>query len=541
MIKRRLIYFLLFIFVLFSTHKLNIVFASSNNYEYFPIGINYLDPSNHEGKRIGDYKVNYKTINPFVIKSNKEYSLVANYQFDHIERYEILFYDNNNNLIGNVSDSKEIYSDYGIKKIVFTTPNNASRLVVDIDCLNKLDAIDPESVDSYFTLSEGNKLEPHSNFHINYDGPMKDLKPVINGEFGLYITDINNPISVQEIKSSLVAIDDVDGDVTDSIIVFEDTYTNNINILGTYYVTFRAFDSSNNFSDFTVYITVIDTTSPNISGPNKYDAYISKVLDLNLISNSLQAIDNYDGIVSVKLIEDNYSENYNKVGRYTLVYEAVDSSNNRSEYIVVVDVYDDIAPIIDGPINHIKSNDLYVDLNNFVSEYTAFDETDGDITSKIKVLSDNYSQNQYEVGIWEVILEVEDNNKNKTSLTIYIEVIDKIGPIFFVDTSKIIIDLTNNPLDINNIINQLQSLKVIEDNVVVNIVEDNYSENMDTPGKYNVKLEYNNKLLNLEVEVVDKLVLVDDVEKVPIIKKIAKIFINIWQWLINLFKKLFYK
>ena len=59
-------------------------------------------------------------------------------------------------------------------------------------------------------------------------------------------------------------------------------------------------------------------------------------------------------------------------------------------------------------MSHIKSNSLDVSLEEFISLYTAIDETDGDITSKIKVITDNYSINQYNTGVWEVVLSVSD-------------------------------------------------------------------------------------------------------------------------------------
>ncbi|HHT38181.1 MAG TPA: DUF5011 domain-containing protein, partial [Mollicutes bacterium] len=67
------------------------------------------------------------------------------------------------------------------------------------------------------------------------------------------------------------ALDDVDGDLTSSIVT---TGTVNPNVIGTYTITYRATDSSNNVATATRTVNVVDLTSPTITfSPNGNSTY----------------------------------------------------------------------------------------------------------------------------------------------------------------------------------------------------------------------------------------------------------------------------
>lgn len=515
-----------------------------NTWDYLPLEINYLDPINHRFTDKGGYNYQFETINPFIIEENKQYSLYLTSPFEEITSYSFTFYDASLTTL-QTPQYNEVKNEGRIKGICFSAPVNAKRIKINVNFKHFRDMpqeYGEDGIDSHFVFLKGWECPDRDKVNLMYKGP-RDLNPVIEGEQGLYITNVNDPIAVEEIKSYLRAYDDTDGDVTDSIIVYEDNYTSNKHKLGLYSITFRATDSNNNSTDFIVNVQVIDTDGPLIDGTLEVFTKISTKTEITTILNGVVLSDNYDSsdVVTLDIVEDNYTPNYNKVGTYQIKIKATDSSGNTTNGSIIVNVEDDIKPVISGVGEHTKSNALNVDLSEFINQYTASDETDGDITSKIEIVSDDYTPNQYNAGIWDVVISVKDKAGNKTTKTIKIEVIDKIGPVFYVDRTKIVIDLSINSLNLNNIISTLQASNIIKEDLAIEVLEDNYSENYNKPGNYKVLLGYQNQELELEIEVLEKLPEIEEVEEVGFFKAILNFFKNIWKKIISFFKLLFYK
>lgn len=519
------------------------VHAYPPTWDYFPIGANYLDPVNHRSKSLGDNNFEFFTLNPFVVKETKDYSLfVTKTDREYINSYEFTFYDDNGNVLDTPVYFEEMKNQADqIVSIYFTVPVGAKRISIKVYFYNSTGSSHKDVIDGYYVFCEGSE-NPSNGAHIYYQGPRTDLEPVIETDYGLYITDIDNPITVEEIKAGLRAYDDTDGDVTDSITIYQDNYSQNKDILGTYDIVFRACDSKGNHTDFTVYVQIIDTTAPSIGGNLNLTANNSKVLDQSSIISGLVLADNYDSSsnINLELISDNYTENYNIVGTYELVFKATDSSGNSSQATVYVNVIDVIKPVINGPMVHLKNNNLTVDLLEFINMYTAIDETDGDITNKIKVIEDRYTINQYNAGIWEVVLQVSDAANNTTEITIEIEVVDKIGPVFFIDKTKIVIDLNTNNLDVNALINYFQNTNIIQEDVPIEVIEDTYTKNKNTPGVYKLVLGYGEETLDIEVEILETIEEIEEVEKPSFFKRALSFFQKIILAIINFFRRLFY-
>lgn len=541
--KKTIIILVSILFVLF--FGLKQVKAADGTWNYLPLGDNYLDPYNHSLIDHDDYTYTFETTNPFVIQETKVYSLHATYSsIEQIIGYTFTFYDVNNDLIVSPSVTEVKDGNNRITSVNFTAPIGAKRLKMVVDFKHDLYMPNDykQAIDRNFVFCLGSVYPGTIERPIAYEGPREDLQPVFQGEQGLYITDVNNPVTVPEIKANLRAYDDTDGDVTESITVFEDNYTLNSGILGTYSVIFRASDSFGNYTDFLVNIKVIDTEAPVIGGTLNLFAKNSTKLTLESITAGLVLSDNYDNVnnITLEMLQDNYSLNYNVVGTYQIRYRATDASGNFSEMEVSVIVEDDIAPIISGPFTHTKSNTLDVNVSEFISKYTANDETDLDITNKIEIISDNYTINQYNAGIWEVSIRVSDMAGNEAVVTIEVEVLDEIGPVFFIDKTKIAIDLGGEPLSIHSIINTLKETKIIKEDLAIEVLEDTYSDNKDKPGTYKVKLGYQDCELDIEIEVLENLPEIEIEEQLSFFGKIGNFFSKIWKSVINFFRFLFY-
>lgn len=528
-----------FIFVLAFIGINQVKAEITDTWNYYPLGDNYIDTYNHNVVDNGNYNYTFQTVNAFLIEPGKVYSLHSTGPFEVMTDYDLKFYDSGNNIV-NSPTVNEVWEDNELKSINFTTPINSRKIKLEVDFKHTRTFPEDynEILDLIFVFKKGNNtpIEP-----VPYEGP-RDLQPVFEGTDGLYITDVNSPISVQEIKAYLRAYDETDGDVSDSIVIIEDTYTSNCSTLGLYSIMFRANDSNNNYTFFTVKVQVVDTEAPVFGGVFEIFAKNSKLVSIDDITDGIILSDNYDlpGSISLELLEDNYTNNYNIVGTYEIKYRATDTSGNDKIGIVSINVEDDIAPIFNEPDEHVKSNNIDVSLSEFIAKYTALDETDGDITDRIQILSDDYTINQYNVGEWEVTISVSDAANNTTTLTLKIRVTDNIGPVFYVDSTKIVIDLSINTYSLNNIINTLQASNIIKKDLVIEVIEDNYTPNIDKPGKYKVRLGYQGEELDLEIEVVSKLEEIEEIEELNIFQKILNFFARIFKAIANFFKFLFY-
>lgn len=144
-------------------------------------------------------------------------------------------------------------------------------------------------------------------------------------------------------------------------------------------------------------------------------------------------------------------------------------------------------PAITGEENYATSvNDLRP-LSFFQSFLIAYDETDGDITDDIYVISDNYTASMSTLGKYAVTFGVEDAAGNETTLLVYINVVDMTAPVISGNTAVADISYTQT----YNISTFKSTLSVTDNyytltnsNIVVE--SDNYTANKTVPGTYNI-------------------------------------------------------
>lgn len=539
--KKNLIYsyFLLLILVL-GFLKLTKIQTLAGGYDYYPSGQNYIDTTNHKIETTNNIEYRFVTINPFKIKGEFEYSLFVTFnKFDQILEYEFTFY----NIWGEIIELETSYSeirdeDDRIIGINFVSPKYSSRIKLNVLFKNDINmpANYKEELDYIFVFCEGFDYPALNLTSVPYMGYL-ETETVEEGEVGFLKTNVDNPITVEEIIASITVIDDFDGDVSDSIIIESNQYSSNSDTLGIYEIILRANDKSNNYSYFKIYIEVEDLTPPDISGKDYYLEFNSKQLDLDEIMANLIISDNYDAYedLYIEVISNNYSNNFEIVGLYEVIYKVVDLSGNESIKTVVIKVEDNIPPIITGPSTFKKYDNMYIDIYSYIDNYSAFDETDGDITEYIVIIKDEYTEYYNKAGLYEIILSCSDLSGNESEISFIIEVIDNIGPIFIINKALIKIELTKEVISANKIIEVIQEMNEINFSVI-EILEDNYSENSDIPGLYNIKLLSGNSTYNIEIEVTETSVLEEIVE----IKKPGSFFKKLYQALVDFYRYLFF-
>lgn len=375
---------------------------------------------------------------------------------------------------------------------------------------------------------------PRDSYNLEdfkYKHPLDDRTPVFEGDT-YFVTNVNNPLTLEQILSHIVAWDEEDGYIDP--VVIEDNYFANKEIIGSYTIKLQASDSSGNTSEIIITILVVDVDAPQIIGPAEIQVSISKKLSVDEIKSKLQVVDNYDTELVLSIIENDYQNNWNRVGRYKVVLKAVDSSDNETIREIFIKVVDDVAPVITGPTNIVKNNNEVLTISDILSLFTVSDNVDGDITNSLVVAVDGYTGNGHKVGEYKIVLSVTDNSGNVTTHELTIKVLDKIPPVFYIDnflinvqsgvvlTRQQIIDLliATGQLDVNGI-------------TYVNFILNEYESNENLPGTYNIRLlsvstDGSEKAFDLQVKVLD---VENDLD--PIIVETKNFFEKVWNHILN--------
>jgi len=263
---------------------------------------------------------------------------------------------------------------------------------------------------------------PVSTFSLGMNVP-----PTISGS-GVYLSDYDNPATVADVQATLTAADDPDGDLTSSIIVFEDNYTGNENVLGDHIIVFQVSDAAGNDTQFNVTVQVVDIT-PAVITLNG-DAVITKGIgDAPCSYPGAYATDNVDG-ADIQL-DAVCNVDTSVVGTYTITYDYTDTSGNVSETAVVtVNVVDTESPYVQSNVQNITTyNSQNLTINQVLSGITVVDDHDVAFDGTYTVTVDNYTGNESIEGSYTVTLSATDAAGNIMTHVITIIVIDDLPPV----------------------------------------------------------------------------------------------------------------
>lgn len=201
------------------------------------------------------------------------------------------------------------------------------------------------------------------------------------------------------VEEGFTAVDNYDGDITDKVVRVEE------NGIVTYTVT----DSSGNSFSTERTIVYKDVIAPTISliGDAEFKVNIGKVFS----DPGYTAIDDVDGEITDSVTVDGTVDT-NNIGSYTLTYKVEDSSKNQAQIKRTVIVGDFTAPTLSlsGKKNlYIKIGDTFTDPG-----FSAKDNVDGDITSKVKVTG---KVDTTKMGRNTITYTVSDSSGNTTKVT----------------------------------------------------------------------------------------------------------------------------
>ncbi|MDD5182845.1 MAG: hypothetical protein PHU02_01585, partial [Bacilli bacterium] len=115
---------------------------------------------------------------------------------------------------------------------------------------------------------------------------------------------------------------------------------------------------------------------------------------------------------------------------------------------------------------------------------TATDNYDLDLTNSIELINDVYPTSSTIIGIYPVTYKVSDSSNNITEFTMNINVRDNIAPVI---EGNNVIDIGNlEEFTIEQIKETLTVTDDIDENIILEVYQDNYSLNQHKVGSYDV-------------------------------------------------------
>lgn len=233
-------------------------------------------------------------------------------------------------------------------------------------------------------------------------------------------------------KEGVSATDNEDGNLTKKIEVVEKTV--NIDVVGTYQVTYKVTDENNTTTTKTITVTVTENKKPVIIAEDKEVIQYRELDELKDVS----ATDEEDGKVEVKVKESTVK--LEEPGTYEITYEATDSYNQTTTKTITVTVIKDESPVINAEDKTITQGTEFDPLK----DVSATDKEEGEI-KKIEVIKNEVKENK--TGKYEVTYKVVDSYKNETTKTITVTVVENQKPVINVEDKTIYLNEKFDPLD----------------------------------------------------------------------------------------------
>lgn len=237
-----------------------------------------------------------------------------------------------------------------------------------------------------------------------------------------------NVYTVDNILDMLSASDNYDGDLSNQIVLVNDGYSLNSSICGSYEMEFKVTDSSGNNTTYIQSLEVVDNEGPIISGITEIVVGYDTLLTEKDITNNLTCTDNYDDqeILELVLESNLYTENYNNIGIYEMVYSVTDSNGNKTLQTISIEVVDEIGPAIYLDYSIIQTyTDTVLGLPDFAQILVNTNEIYSENNYSVTVKYDSYTRNSSIPGTYHLKLDFEDENGDVYNKDFEIRVVDR--------------------------------------------------------------------------------------------------------------------
>jgi len=364
------------------------------------------------------------------------------------------------------------------------------------------------SSEHYIQLEEGSTPTSYEE----YQAPVLDtINPIINGATGVYHINVDNPDTVADLKATLTATDNKDGDITANITIPRDTYTGNEGTLGDYEVDFSVSDNAGNTTTVTITMRVVDVVDPIINllgGTTIHLEYAATWTD-----PGYTASDNYDSSVTVNT---SGTVNTSVLGTYTINYNATDTSGNaatqKTRSVIVEDTTIPVITLSGDSTVYIEFGDNFTDPGA-----TCSDNYDGSCTA-VKTGSVNVGV----LGTYTIRYNYTDSNGNIAAEKVRTVVVrDTTAPSIIGNTSYTYD--SSQAVSVYSVLQNITSTDVYDGNMTdsIVIVSNTLDGNEGTVGVYTINISVTDSQGNIATETIT--VNIIDNEK-PVFTTSAQIF-----------------
>lgn len=315
-----------------------------------------------------------------------------------------------NTVASNPTTYQNIVSNLYIYDYVDGTITNQKQVIEDTYSTSNYQVGDYTII---FSVKNSRNISNSLTININV---ADDIAPVITGPTEYIMKNINMK-TLDDVKMTLTAEDNFDGDLTTCITIDEsrDSFTNRQTELGTFPVTFTVRDAKGNVGEHVVNVVVEqgDFTAPVFSGTFSRELPTNSPMTTAQLLSDIKAIDDYSGDVTnrIQVIYDDYKYNTNRIGNYRLTLEVYDNAGNRATKDINITVYDVSAPsfVIANTIIYLPLKSNMEDIDDIVGMLQRMGYlTDDEYT----ITNDGYSDNKKVLGSYTITLEQNDEVKN---------------------------------------------------------------------------------------------------------------------------------
>ncbi len=243
---------------------------------------------------------------------------------------------------------------------------------------------------------------------------------------------------------------------------------------------------------------------------NAQDIVIKQGESLNLL-NGVTATDLEDGDLTSKIVVMGEVDT-NTAGNYTITYTVEDNSRFQASKQITVTVLPSDAPHINASDKTVPQYTTFEPL----SDVTATDHLDGDITANIKVITNEVDTSN--LGTYKVVYEVTNSFGKTTRKEITVTVIPNEPPVIIANNKTITVGEAFNPLQGVTAVDK-------EDGVITNIEIE--SNNVDTskPGVYEITYRVVDKANNVVTKKIQVIV-----ENIKYIEKEGEFYFESMQY-----------
>ncbi len=456
---------------------------AESNPEALPLGKNYLDPDNIV------LEMNYwNTMSYFKVKSDTDY--VFSFPSDYLTNAEVTIDGYDSSYLGDfVDDIPNVCSNSNnMYSCVFHTSVNETHLNIEFNFEYFMQYYDYFELQN-IQLEEGTiatAYEPYAGPQPpgSNEEPDDTTSPEFSGS-GAFVLSYADDITINEIISAHIqAIDEIDGDLSNQIIIVEDNYSLSPHTVGEYLVSLEVSDSSGNKASFGLTVIVKDEVKPVITGGTsvQVDVNNSESID-TIISREYEANDGYDGNVNVTVIDDGYTGYEMIVGTYNVTLQAVDLVGNVITKPITIIVEDNEAPSVDTTQITVLMSDPK-SLSEVMGLIVLSDNYDDNTDVTVSVTDEQYSNNTSAPGSYTINFTTVDLSSNLSSHTVTVIIIDDVKPV--ISGPTMISASYTEGYALNDFINMLTVSDNVDDVLLTDLVviEDTYSTRQSDVGTF---------------------------------------------------------